>query len=281
MSGKNLNQFEKEYGGEHVATLKKQLANAAGHQKTLVVDIPDEKNTISFGVTGDLHRGSLFEATPEYNAYRKMLKNEGITLELNAGDLLDGVGVFRGHEYEVYALGFAAQKKAFLKTVPDDGIRTIFITGNHDASFKHKSGVDVGGEIHAARPNWEFVGEYTADIVLRTQSGREYKVRLLHPDGGTSYALSYRMQKQIESLAGGSKPNMLISGHNHKAMHLPSYRNVDGLEAGCFIHQTPFMARKGSAAHVGGWVVRVTVGDKKSMSNRVRAEFMAFYKDRE
>ena len=280
MIGHTLDQFEQKHGGEKIATLKKQLANATHDNRVLVVDVPDENNVIQFGVSGDLHRGSLFEATAEYKAYRKRLVAEGITLELNAGDVLSGHRVYRGHEYEVYALGYEEQKKAFLKSVPDDGITTMFITGNHDTSFKNLAGVNVGQDLQAARPSWQYVGEYQADIVLRTKNGREYKVRLLHPDGGTSYALSYRMQKQIESLAGGTKPNMLISGHNHKAMHLPSYRNVDGLESGCFEHQTPFMARKGSPAHVGGWIIRVTVGDKKSMSNSIRAEFVAFYKER-
>jgi hypothetical protein len=280
MSGRTLEQFEQKHGGEKIATLKKQLENATHSQRSLTIDMPDDNNTIQFGVTGDLHRGSLFEAGAEYRAYRKRLQAEGINLELNAGDVLSGHRVYRGHEYEVYALGFAEQKRAFLKSVPDDGIKTVFITGNHDASLKNLAGVNVGEEIQAARPSWEYIGEYTADVTLRTKSGREYRVRLLHPDGGTAYALSYRLQKQIESLSGGSKPNMLISGHNHKALHLPSYRNVDGLESGCFEWQTPFMARKGSAAHVGGWIVRVTVGDNKSMSNSVKAEFVAFYKDK-
>jgi len=68
----------------------------------------------------------------------------------------------------------------------------------------------------------------------------------------TSYAVSYRMQKMIESIAGGRKPDMLASGHYHKAETLPSYRNVFGVDVGCFEDQTPFMASRASAAHVGG-----------------------------
>ena len=93
-----------------------------------------------------------------------------------------------------------------------------------------------------------------------------------------SYAISYKMQQYVNSIEGGVKPNMVCMGHYHKADHLPSYRNIDCLQSGTFEWQTPFMARSGSQAHVGGWIVRVTVGNKKSMSNSVGAEFMAFYK---
>ena len=38
--------------------------------------------------------------------------------------------------------------------------------------------------------------------------------------------------------------------------------------------QTPFMARKGLSAHIGGWIVEVTVGE---MHNTFKGEFVAFY----
>ena len=55
---------------------------------------------------------------------------------------------------------------------------------------------------------------------------------------------------------------------------MPSYRNVCGVQAGTFEKQTPFMARGGLAAHVGGWIIDVTVGDG---CNRIKGEFVAVY----
>jgi len=85
---------------------------------------------------------------------------------------------------------------------------------------------------------------------------------------------SYRPQKITESLEGGTKPDMLAIGHYHKAELIPSYRNVAVLQAGTFERQTPFMARQGLAAHVGGWIVEAVVGNGH---NRIKAEFIAFY----
>ena len=91
-------------------------------------------------------------------------------------------------------------------------------------------------------------------------------MQLIHPGGGSSYALSYRPQKIVESLEGGTKPDMLAIGHYHKADYIPSYRNVATLQVGTFQRQTPFMSRQGLAAHVGGWIVDVTVGDGHNVS---------------
>jgi hypothetical protein len=85
---------------------------------------------------------------------------------------------------------------------------------------------------------------------------------------------AYKPQKIIESLEGGTKPDMLGIGHFHKAEMMPSYRNVAGVQAGTFERQTPFMARGGLAAHVGGWIIDVTVGEGH---NVIRGEFVAVY----
>jgi hypothetical protein len=46
------------------------------------------------------------------------------------------------------------------------------------------------------------------------------------------------------------------------------------LQSGTFQKQTPFMARQGLAAHVGGWIVEVSVAEN---IKTYKAEFIAFY----
>ena len=65
-----------------------------------------------------------------------------------------------------------------------------------------------------------------------------------------------------------------MMGFIHKALMMPTYRNVCGVLAGTFQKQTPFMARQGLAANVGGWIIEATVGDGH---NLVRGEFVAFF----
>ena len=78
---------------------------------------------------------------------------------------------------------------------------------------------------------------------------------------------------------GGTKPEMAIFGHYHKAEYIPMYRNVAIIQTGCIQAQTPFMRRFHISAHVGGWIVEVIIKDRKDLVNRVKAEFVSFYEE--
>ncbi|MFW6173353.1 MAG: hypothetical protein ACOC5T_06375, partial [Elusimicrobiota bacterium] len=88
------------------------------------------------------------------------------------------------------------------------------------------------------------------------------------------YAVSYRSQKLVESYTGGEKPNAVFIGHYHKADHMPCFRNVQAIQAGAFQAQTPYMKKKQTPSHVGGWIIERTEGD---LVNRLKTEFVAFY----
>lgn len=90
-----------------------------------------------------------------------------------------------------------------------------------------------------------------------------------------SYALSYRLQKIVESIEGGTKPNMIIAGHDHKSLYLPNLRNIQALAAGCIQHQTPWMRRKKLAAYCGFWIVELCIRDGKII--KVRPEWTMLY----
>jgi hypothetical protein len=76
-----------------------------------------------------------------------------------------------------------------------------------------------------------------------------------------SYALSYKPQKIIESLEGGTKPELLTIHHFHKAEYL-FYRNVHAFQGATLERQTPFMKNNGLAAHCGYWKIRMKVNPK-------------------
>ena len=58
-----------------------------------------------------------------------------------------------------------------------------------------------------------------------------------------AYALSYKIQKMVEAMSGGEKPNILAVGHYHKLEMFP-YRNVQCFQTGTFQAQTPWMRGK-------------------------------------
>lgn len=275
---KNITDFETVHGAGKIAALKQRLAiehrkvEALADTGGKIVVNKSKDCLLRFALTGDRHHGSLYHHGEALHAFYDFCKREGVKEVYDAGDILDGHKVYRGQEFELRDVGFEAQMNGVVKNSPSE-VDTFFITGNHDASFKNAAGVPVGSCLGERVPRYRFLGEEQARVRWETPNGK-FELMLIHPGGGSSYALSYRPQKIVESLEGGTKPDMLAIGHYHKAEFMPSYRNVAVLQAGTFQKQTPFMARQGLAAHVGGWIVEVYVGDGHKV---IKAEFVAFY----
>lgn len=271
---REINQLIKEKDQE-IDLLKKQVYYFTKNQKRYTIS-SKKSSYLKVGIIADLHIGSLYENNSAFTSFMNICESESVDAILCAGDILDGHNIYKGQEYEQYARGFAAQLKAFDNKVPKTKTNVYFITGNHDGSFKKAAGINVGEELTKIRPNWIFCGEDYANVDLATSSGEIYKVQLVHPSGGTAYAISYKTQKIIEAYSGGEKPNCMITGHFHKSEFLPNYRNVQGIQAGTFQRQTPFMQSKALAAHMGGWILEVLFNEDRTI-NRFKAEFVVFY----
>lgn len=268
---------------ERAQVLEEALAQYAKRQAGNAREIEQagKGNVIRFAMVGDTHFGSLYERIDVLRACVKACEQEGIEDLFHAGDVLDGHKGYPGHEFELHKHGWEQQSSWFADQMPRTGkVRCKFITGNHDAKFKHAAGIEVGKALAELRPDWEFLGADIGNVVIKAKDGRPLRVSLIHPDGGSSYALSYRPQKIIEQWAGGSKPDVLGIGHYHKANMLPRYRNVCVIQVGSTQDQTPFMARKGLAAHVGFWIIEAVPSKRRGdLWSRYKAEFVSFYEE--
>jgi len=266
-----------------IQNLQESLNLIARRARPYEVPVEDENNTITFGIISDTHIGSLYQRVDALSAFYRHCERRGVRIVLHAGDVLDGWKVYRGQEFELHpgARSWPEQRDMFAELMPKiKGIETYFITGNHDRSFKNMIGLVVGEELQKVRPDWHFVGQDVGFITLRTGSGKKFLIELLHPGGGVKpYAVSYSLQKIIDAIPGGQKPDLLAAGHFHKAFYMPAYRNVQSILAGTFQSQTPFMAQHSLAANVGGWIVSVVLGERKKLTSRVQAEFIGFYEE--
>lgn len=230
--------------------------------------------TIRFGSIGDTQLGSRYENLALLNAAYDVFADEGIDLVLHPGDLLDGEKMYRGHEYELHTHGSDAQVAYCVKEYPyREGVETDFILGNHDRSFWKHSGTDIGLQIDRQREDMVYLGMGEADVTLSCDVG-DVVVRLSHPGKGTSYAISYQVQKYVEALTGGHKPNMLLVGHYHKQEHI-FYRNIQTCQTGCAQHQTPFMRERNLAAMQGFYIIELTVNEMGI--SRCKTEWMPCY----
>ena len=228
---------------------------------------------IRFGVVSDTHFGSNYTQITHLHTAYDVFKAEGITDIYHAGDLTEGENMRPGHAYECYIHGMDKHIDELVRNYPKrDGLKTHFITGNHDASFIKHVGADIGKRLGQERPDMDYLG-YSSAIVGVTPN---CTMELRHPGGGSSYSISYKSQKMIDSLSGGEKPNILIIGHFHKAEYI-SYRNVHCLQAGTLQAQSGFMKEHGLFANVGYWIVTVHV-DEDGQINRFVPEWLQFYK---
>ena len=269
--GKNkLEVLEKEN-----KELKEIITRKIKEKQKIVVKANNKENKIKFAIVTDTHLGSMYEQIEYLKLFYKKAEDTGYNIILHAGDIIEGWKVYKGQEFEVHKRGWKEQREWFEDQYPiHNNIITKFITGNHDASFKKLVGIDVGPELCRNRKDFIFLGEDYGDVYFQANNDKEFKVTLLHPGGGSAYALSYRPQKIIEQLEGGTKPNMLIIGNFHKSELIPNYRNIISIQGGCFQSQTPFMKSKGLSAMMGGWFIDIDLNED---FNNLTTQFMAFY----
>lgn len=228
--------------------------------------------TIKFAIIGDTHIGSKYDQLTYLHGFYDLCEQEGITDIYHAGDVTEGLKMRVGHEYEVYTVAADEMIDNVIRNYPRrEKITTYFITGNHDASIYKQVGYDVGNAIARGRSDMVCLGRDCAVVHLTPKCTLE----LRHPWDGTSYALSYKPQKMIESMEADSKPNILAIGHYHKASYL-FYRNVHCLQVGCFQGQTPFTRGKGISVHMGGFIVEVKVDDNGTIQ-AFKSQFVPFY----
>lgn len=235
------------------------------------VDHRRDSTRRTIAVVSDTHLGSKYQQLTHLRRFYRICADRGIDTVYHVGDIIDGEGLYRGHEYNVFRRGFDEQiEYAVAKYPQEDGIKTELIGGNHDLVYIKRAGADPCVRIAAERSDIRYHGPYSAWVRL-TNGATMY---LLHPDGGGAYALSYKLQKIIESFEGGRKPHILFAGHWHQRCYVFN-RNVHGFLAACFQAQTEFERRKALQPSIGGTILTLEFDDDGAI-HRVTPEFVNF-----
>lgn len=245
-------------------------------QDNTIINKWDGERIIRFGVVADTHLCSKYQQISFLYSLYDLYEREGIDTVYHGGDISEGYNKRRAehvHELVPGCIGVDDQAEYIIKYYPArEGIITKFITGNHDHWHINNGGADIGKMIFRERPDMINLGCANAVIELTPNC----RMELNHPLDGSAYALSYSLQKYMDSMSGGDKPNILINGHHHKAMYL-FYRNVHAIEAGTIQAQSMWMKGKRLSAHTGGWIITVHVNNDGEVK-RFIPEFIPLYK---
>lgn len=224
-----------------------------------------------FAVMSDLHLGSKYTSEERVLRAFKDARDFSAEVLLFSGDITEGLSSRPGHVYELSHIGYEAQKAYTIEILKEAKIPIKAISGNHDEWYKLSNGANIIKDVANEVPDMEFIGEG-----LGTVHFNEAVCHLHHGlDKGAAYALSYRIQKIVEAYEAGTKPQLLIAGHDHKAGYF-FIRDVHCILAACLQSQTPWMQRTRKEAHKGYWLIEIEVVGKKIIS--LQPTFKTFYK---
>ena len=251
----------------------KAIAKGGIHQpKNNTIDASwFDGETIKFGVITDTHIGSIDYRQDWFDCALDKFEYGDIDFIAHVGDITEGMSGRAGHIYELEHLGYSRQKAAAVPLMAQlvEIAPTYAVAGNHDLWHMKSNGADIVQDI-CRETGVEFLGHHFGDINIGG-----IKIGLHHGDDGSSYAHSYRVQKVIESMAGGTKPNILLTGHVHKSYYFFD-RNIHAIGAGCIQQQTAWMRSKRLPAQPGFWIIQADVNDGSVV--RFNPQFYAFYK---
>lgn len=272
-----LNLFE--IGGKWSVEKRPQIARDAG-RVVEYVSRPD--NTFLFGALGDSHLCSKYERLDVLESLYDAYAEEGVDRVFHAGNWIDGEAPF--NRFDLHTHGMDAQLDYLARAYPRrDGIDTYAVAGDdHEGWYSQRNGVDIGRRaVHtmrdAGRDDWHDLGYMECFVrLVNANTGASAMLAVVHPGGGSAYALSYTVQKIVESYEGGGKPAVGLYGHYHK-MEAANIRNVWTLQTGTQQDQTPFMRKKRLEAHVGGAIVRLTQDPSTGAIVRFAPELLRYF----
>lgn len=232
---------------------------------------------VRFGVVSDTHLCSKECHLEDLHTAYEMLRSEGISWVLHPGDLVAGMGIYKHQIRDLAVHGFDAQVDYAVANYPRvDGIETWIVGGNHDLEGDYgRDGADPVKAFCSRRDDFTHLGDYSARVAL--PNGGD--IHVLHPGGGSSYALSYRAQKIAEGYEGGTKPSATLFGHWHRRGDFTA-RGINLLLCGTFEGSTSLAKRYGlGEPAIGFHIVTCRMADDGSLV-RWNPEWFPFFRGR-
>jgi hypothetical protein len=234
-----------------------------------------------FGWTSDNHLCNRHSRLDVLEAAYDRFEAEGVKVVFNGGNWIDGEKYFNKTEL-IVAPGMDPQINYMIDKWPvRKNIVTKFIAGDdHEGWYSQRENIEIGKylELQAqdqGRDDLIYLGYAEADVELRTDNGSAV-MRVVHPGGGSSYALSYTSQKLVEAYQGGEKPQVLLVGHYHK-FDWCYPREVQVVQLGCTCDQTLFMRKNKLQAAVGYGIIKLQQDKDDGHITRFCVEWFPFY----
>lgn len=267
LSGKNIDMFY-ENGELKVRMNDKKIIKS--HNEYELYD--GRLKTLRFMLMGDTHLCSNYEDLCALNIVYDEAVKRNIKKVFHCGDISDGFYKNRPeHIYSLKAHGADEQAEYIIDNYPKrNGVETLFITGNHDDTHIKNGGANIGKQIEREREDMTYLGQNFCKVVINNMV-----MHLQHPGGGSSYARSYKLQKHIDAMRGGTKPHILAQGHFHKAFYM-FYRNIHAFSVPALQQPSDFTIKNALGNDMGAWFIEAKV-DKQGNIITIKPELLPIY----
>lgn len=216
----------------------------------------------------DFHAGSKQFAKEALRTTLKLGWEYGARHCFIAGDLVDGVNVYRGQLVNLHHWKIEEQAEDAAEILREFHYDYYACDGNHDESWIKLGATSPVSIIASKVPNFKYLPGVEADIVIEG-----VLLRMVHGAGASAYAISYPIQKYLRNFyeQGNLKVQIgdilydlqiLLYGHSHRSMGFEIY-GVEAIAPGNFQYPNSFTIRSGLIGPQGGWIVDLTTGDGK------------------
>lgn len=241
------------------------------------------RNFYTIGIVSDTHLNSIYQQMTVLHDIYKLFDDRETDFNLHAGDLVDGVDMYKGHRQEIFKHNASQQKDYVVKHYPKSrrNTKTYIIGGQHDFSFYKQNGYDIVEHVCEKRKDLKYRGMFAAQFKVKG-----IPIELQHPGGGLAYAISYNPQKMAESVSGYilsimrndpkgymKIPALMLVGHYHVPMHLPNYMGMDVATLPCTQMQTRYLQQHKKIPYVGCCIAEVWLDETDNLSS-VTLEFV-------
>jgi len=235
------------------------------------------------GLVADTQIGSKYQQmTLLHDAYG-IFDDRKTDFNLHAGDIFDGMDMYRGHRDELFLHDANDQRQYAIEHYPKSSrsTKTYLIGGQHDYCYMKQNGYNILEHLCENRDDLIYRGFYSAEFEVK-----EIKIGLEHPGGGIAYALSYAPQKFVEDLGGfilsrirnkpeelSSLPIAIFIGHYHKSILLPNYLGINIVGLPCFQARTKYLQQKRHHPDVGCGIAEIWLNENNNVSS-FKVEFI-------
>lgn len=253
------------------------LVRNFGHQKLvdeMNYNIVDNDNQLKIMLISDTRLGSIYEQLSHLNNLFLKAKKLGCKYVFLTGDVVEGIytGSKSIYNSTLHKNGVIDQAEYVAQMFPRvEGIKTFFITGEHDLSFlRTKEKIDIGTLIDSKREDMIYLGPKRRKITITKDNPRSEKVSiyLQHSQGSVPYTVSYKPQQKIASLRNEEKTEILVTSH-YAACDSFERRGVRSFQVPTMVATTDEMKDANTPVYntVGGWIVTLNRDTKGRLLN--------------